>query len=719
MSSRSTTEHPPFLLPGETVKLSESNVRIVVRNLVDFPFANARVVITNGRLVLLPVFATPYRGPIVVPLAAIESLNVEQITQGSKKDLVTQIEVLSRDFQCCVILLPTNSTAVKGVLALLTNHRQFSSHWPYDHFIAAAQNPKRPPNAASFAVYDAAADFERMGISGVNEGSFVVNTTLNAKFYTPSYPQTLCFPAGLTDAQLAKSAQFRSKRRLPAVIWHSKKEGGVLLRSSQPHVGIGRTRCEEDETLLSLVAAVNFVSSVVLICDARPRINAVANHATSSGGTESISFYSFAIVRYGSIENIHNVRESFEKLQSCLTRPSETLHEFLKRFRRCGWQDHLYSILACSEHVASWISEGKSALVHCSDGWDRTPQVVSLVQLQLDSFYRSVRGFCILIEKDWCHFGHMFVWRHGQVAGDDPKLKERSPIFLQFLACVAQLLAQYPTAFEFNSDFLVSLHRKSVSGMYGTFAANEPRERVHYDLNATTMSVWESFLSRDTGRIKEKWRNPLYYSCDSVILWKSDFYQQSWWQDCYHWPMQAYKPSPSRQQMISQSLDRKLTPLETRVEELEARLAVMSDANPKMDDLCSQMEQLRRENARLTDELCQIHENGFREKELTRMARLAEEGASPVDSMPRSSGLGGSGKPRETIWVPDDMADSCHACNRIFSFVHRIHHCRVCGAPVCGNCSSHRMLLERDGTPQRVCDACFASRFLQIGGKPK
>ena len=33
---------------------------------------------------------------------------------------------------------------------------------------------------------------------------------------------------------------------------------------------------------------------------------------------------------------------------------------------------------------------GRPVLVHCSDGWDRTAQVVSLAELLLDPYYRTV-----------------------------------------------------------------------------------------------------------------------------------------------------------------------------------------------------------------------------------------------------------------------------------------------------------------------------------------
>lgn len=37
--------------------------------------------------------------------------------------------------------------------------------------------------------------------------------------------------------------------------------------------------------------------------------------------------------------------------------------------------------------------EGRPVLVHCSDGWDRTPQIVALTELLLDPYYRTIEGF--------------------------------------------------------------------------------------------------------------------------------------------------------------------------------------------------------------------------------------------------------------------------------------------------------------------------------------
>lgn len=104
--------------------------------------------------------------------------------------------------------------------------------------------------------------------------------------------------------------------------------------------------------------------------------------------------------------------------------------------------------------VATVDKQARPVLVHCSDGWDRTPQITALAELMLDPYYRTIEGFQVLVQREWMAHGHKFADRcgHGVAAND---LNERSPVFLQWLDCIYQLLDQNPTAFEFNEMFLV------------------------------------------------------------------------------------------------------------------------------------------------------------------------------------------------------------------------------------------------------------------------
>lgn len=120
------------------------------------------------------------------------------------------------------------------------------------------------------------------------------------------------------------------------------------------------------------------------------------------------------------------------------------------------WFHNLAALLKASMVVVDAISiQERPVLVHCSDGWDRTPQVVALAELILDPYYRTIDGFKVLIEREWLQFGHKFTDRcRSTTLSID--LNERCPVFLQWLDCVHQLLRQFPNEFEFNVYLLVS-----------------------------------------------------------------------------------------------------------------------------------------------------------------------------------------------------------------------------------------------------------------------
>jgi hypothetical protein len=66
------------------------------------------------------------------------------------------------------------------------------------------------------------------------------------------------------------------------------------------------------------------------------------------------------------------------------------------------WLKHIQLILYASKQVVEVVEDrGASALIHCSDGWDRTSAVLSLAQLMMDPYYRTLEGFIVLVEKDW------------------------------------------------------------------------------------------------------------------------------------------------------------------------------------------------------------------------------------------------------------------------------------------------------------------------------
>ncbi|KAG5331305.1 ZFYV1 protein, partial [Acromyrmex heyeri] len=63
---------------------------------------------------------------------------------------------------------------------------------------------------------------------------------------------------------------------------------------------------------------------------------------------------------------------------------------------------------------------------------------------------------------------------------------------------------------------------------------------------------------------------------------------------------------------------------------------------------------------------------------------------------------------RPSYWIPDSEVISCCVCERKFSAILSLHHCRACGRGVCQECSQHRKPVPHRGWdhPVRVCNAC-------------
>jgi hypothetical protein len=377
--------------------------------------------------------------------------------------------------------------------------------------------------------YDAKAEFSRMGLPG---NDFRI-TSLNDKYeVVPTYPSCLIIPKDMTDLEIKASSQFRSKGRFIAVTWKSPNSFQVIARSSQPLNGLWGKFNREDSELVEYLAKItrkgnpNLGEKVVKICDARPYVNALGNAIAGKGFERQASYMSSEIV-FAGIENIHVVRNSFhgiclllqnlkpihesEETKSLLSdRYGPILERLYENRGPATWIGHISMILTSACDLASWIQSGGSILVHCSDGWDRTAQLVSLAQLLVDPYFRTLRGFCVLIEKDWIRFGHQFSSRYGHSAGDH----EMSPIMIQWLDSIFQIQRQFPQAFEFNAEMLCDIADALFSCEFGTFLSNTEREFLK--ISKRTSSLWNTLLANN------KYLNPKFDpSITGVLLPKS------------------------------------------------------------------------------------------------------------------------------------------------------------------------------------------------------
>ena len=127
-----------------------------------------------------------------------------------------------------------------------------------------------------------------------------------------TYSNFLYILKDITDDELIKCANFRTKKRFPALTWNSKNYKGSLWRSSQNKPGVTQKRSSEDEKLLNLLQK---TTQKLHIYDARPYLNALANKVKGAGFENSLN-YTNSQVFFCDIDNIHVVRYSFEKMKN-------------------------------------------------------------------------------------------------------------------------------------------------------------------------------------------------------------------------------------------------------------------------------------------------------------------------------------------------------------------------------------------------------------------
>lgn len=130
--------------------------------------------------------------------------------------------------------------------------------------------------------------------------------------------------------------------------------------------------------------------------------------------------------------------------------------------------------------------------------------MIALSEIILDPYYRTFKGFMVLIEKEWLSFGHQFAMRNGIYTKDQHE-DQKAPIFLQWLDSVHQVQYQFPDAFEFNIDYLVSIASQCNNNLYGTFLYNNEKERSEKDARNKTVSIWS-----DLAENYDIYRNPYY-----------------------------------------------------------------------------------------------------------------------------------------------------------------------------------------------------------------
>jgi myotubularin-related protein 6/7/8 len=130
-------------------------------------------------------------------------------------------------------------------------------------------------------LYDPYEEYNRQGIKF--DDPKLAYTSCNKKFaLCQTYPEDLIVPRAFPEEEIREASNFRTKNRFPVFSYwfkHPYKPNSYpsIWRSSQTKSGLTQNRSTGDEKLLRTIGE---LSDKLIIYDARPYINALANRVT-------------------------------------------------------------------------------------------------------------------------------------------------------------------------------------------------------------------------------------------------------------------------------------------------------------------------------------------------------------------------------------------------------------------------------------------------------
>ena len=491
------------LINGEkTIQSDKCNIEI------DKELIPCKVLITNYRVYIIPDFKKKPIGEFSYYNYFPENFfsllihKMDKVTKTSnEKSFVFSIEIHMKDERIITLIFKGNNgdsflDRLNGLLHLkeTPSYSNLAFEYRKNHPIY-----KKPNFEDGWNLYNPEEEYARQGLTNLdydtNRNRLFRKTKLNENYsLCATYPKFLITVGEITDSDYKCSSEFRTKNRLPTLAYYHHLTKGTIWRSAQTKSGITGNRNRFDEDLLLDIAKISETKKAY-IYDCRPYLSAMANKLKGAG-FENIENYPGAEIIFCEIDHIHSARNSLHKIYSMLkyNRFSED-KKFLSNFENSGWPNFIYGIIRASINIASSVRRGYSVLIHCSDGWDRCSQLTAFSQLLVDPYFRTIKGYMTLIEKDFLSYGHQFRFRNGYYSKGENNENQNSPILLQYLDATHQLLVQYPMYFEFNMKFLLFIANNINSGLYGTFLYNSEKEREQKNAKNNTMSCWTEILN--------------------------------------------------------------------------------------------------------------------------------------------------------------------------------------------------------------------------------
>jgi len=386
-----------------------------------------------------------------------------------KSSNLAHIEIACKDFHVHRFgVLFADRNSIKKLIQTLTYHcfpDKQQILFAFDFRPSLQNGASTMVNLRESRARDLNSELERCGVGSGKDWKIQQNLQFQ---FCESYPALIAIPTVVTDEMFFEAKKGWQSGRCPIWCWSDPKP-----RKFKPFLARSAKLLGDPEELNEL--HMRFVRWSQL-----PTITVDATAYTAA-----------------------KVQGCYEKLLDIcyFERTSSEQEKFVEKeawmvqFEETRWPRQIISAMSISVSAVTQMLANRNILVEGHSPSHSESLVVSLIELMMDPFYRTLQGFQLLVEKEWVAAGFRFLDSHITQSG----VKGQNSIFLLFLDCVHQLLLQFPLSFEFTEVFLVHLWNSVTSCLYGDFIFNSDKERST-PVFSKTNSFWahsKSFGAED------------------------------------------------------------------------------------------------------------------------------------------------------------------------------------------------------------------------------
>ena len=359
--------------------------------------------------------------------------------------------------------------------------------------------------ADGWNVFDPVKEFARQGVtlSPDDESLPWRQSIANTEFDLSAFdPPRLVVPQAVSDDLSFSLAMIHSRGRMPRLVWHN-KNGSALVRSSEWFY-LPENKLDLGAFPKILQAMFNKDVHIFIV---------LPSLLWTQSYPSDCPVYTQLI-----LEDTFFLPKILKKIAALSIKGN--LHSDTEILLR-DWTGFVSQSLTIAVRFSESLKECRPVMI-MGQGQGVLSALSAISQLLLDPFYRTLEGFCVLVEKEFIHFGHNFR---------DPSTSQRnedhhSSIFLVFLDSTRQVIEQFPHIFQFTETLLLFLIDSVYSCQFGTFLPSSFRERSKFE--STTASVWSFVIDHASDFINsqyELFEEPVtpQTEVESLSIWSGYF----------------------------------------------------------------------------------------------------------------------------------------------------------------------------------------------------